>query len=68
MRNGFVMESFGYLKIMKYGNYKNNFQDIPAGYDWIKKHILDETNHHIYNTFIIILHSLQKNGFSFTTE
>ena len=25
MRNGFVMESFGYLKIMKYGNYNNKY-------------------------------------------
>ena len=27
------------------GNYKNNFQDIPAGYDLIKKYISDETSH-----------------------
>ena len=38
------MVVFIYLKMMN-GNYKNNFQDIPAGYDLIKKYISDETSH-----------------------
>ena len=32
------------LMKLKSGNNKNYFQDIPAGYNLIKKHILDETN------------------------
>ena len=30
---------------MMNGNKKNNFQDIPVGYDLIKNYISDETSH-----------------------